>query len=98
MQSESELKLSHKGVPTTIPFEDESYLKCLYQDDPGKVSYSHITISKKECTAKTRSITKRALNNLYLKFHVDTNRVSVRPHILNGEYLYPIYSPKLLDK
>ena len=87
MQDETERKLSHKGVPKYIRLADDDYLSCLYEDKPGQVSYKNIQISKKECHAKTRSITKRALNGLYMKFHVEKNRVSVRPHILNGEYL-----------
>ena len=87
MQDDSEKKLSHKGVPKSIEIDDVNYLDCLYDDNPGKVSYGHILISKKECQAKSRSITKRALNGLYLKFHVEENRVSVRPHKLNDQYV-----------
>ena len=87
MQDSKEQKLSHKGVPKSIPLHDENYLKCLYEDNPGSVTYGHIQITKKDCNARTRSITKRALNGLYLKFHVETNRVTVRPHMINNEYL-----------
>ena len=87
MHSETEKKLSHKGVPQKINLDDVNYLKCLYDNDPGQVSYGFIQVSKKECLAQTRTVTKKALNGLYMKFHVEDNRVSVRPHMLNGEYL-----------
>ena len=87
MQDESEKKLSHKGVPKSIEMGDINYLDCLYDDKPGTVSYGHILMSKKECQAKSRTITKRALNGLYLKFHVEENRVSVRPHKLDDQYV-----------
>ena len=88
MQNEAEKKLSHKGVPKSVALDDHDYLNCLYNDEPGYVSYGNIQISKKECHAKTRSITKRALNGLYMKFHVEKNRVSVRPHMINGNFLW----------
>ena len=87
MQDDTEKKLSHKGVPKYIEFEDQHYLRCLYDDEPGKVSYGNIKISKKQCVAKTCSITKRALNGLYMKFYVEEDRVSIRPHILDGQYI-----------
>ena len=88
MQNEAEKKLSHKGVPKSVALDDHDYLNCLYNDEPGYVFYGNIQISKKECHAKTRSITKRALNGLYMKFHVEKNRVSVRPHMINGNFLW----------
>ena len=87
MQSNTDKKLSHKGVPKSVSLEDHNYLKCLYENDPGRVTYGNIQISKKDCHAKTRTMSKRALNGLYMKFHVEENRVSIRPHMLNGEYL-----------
>ena len=87
MQDEAEKKLSHKGVSKTIELKDTNYLRCLYEDDASQVSYGHILISKKDCQAKTRSVAKKALNGLYMKFHVEENRVSIRPHKINGHYL-----------
>ena len=87
MHSDTDKKLSHKGVSQKINLDDVHYLKCLYENDPGQVSYGFIQVSKKECLAQTRTVTKKALNGLYMKFHVEDNRVSVRPHMLNGEYL-----------
>lgn len=87
MHGESDIKLSHKGVSKKIKLDGIDYLKCLYDNDPGEVSYGFIQVSKKECLAQTRTVTKRALNGLYMKFHVEDNRISVRPHMLNGEYL-----------
>ena len=87
MQSETEKKLSHKGVSKTINLQDENYLRCLYDNETSQVSYGHILISKKDCQAKTRLVTKKALNSLYMKFHVEENRVSIRPHKLNDQYL-----------
>lgn len=87
MEDQKKQKLSHKGVPKHISFVKDDYLRCLYENDPKNVSYRNITISKQQCQAKTRSVTKRALNGLYMKFHVEANRVSIRPHVLNGKHV-----------
>ena len=80
MQDGDSKKISHKGVPKSINLVQEHYHKCLYEDDPGMVKYSNITISKKNNEATTRTTKKVALNSVYFKLHVDTNKVSVRPH------------------
>ena len=49
MHSESDIKLSHKGVSKKIKLDGIDYLKCLYDNDPGEVSYGFIQISKKVC-------------------------------------------------
>ena len=87
LQSETKKKLSHKGVPKSADLHQDHFRKCLYENDPGSVSYSNITISKTLCHARTNLTEKRALNNLYMKLHVEENKISVRPHMRNGQYL-----------
>ena len=87
MQTETETKLSHKGVPKAINLDTNDYLRCLYENDPGRISYNNITISKKHSHARTQSMSKRALNSLYFKLNVSENKVSVRPHMRDGQYL-----------
>ena len=87
MQDETQKKLSHKGFSKKIDVNDHDYLRCLYENDPGSVTYGQISISKKECRATTRALTKRALNGLYMKFYVEENRVTIRPHKLNENYV-----------
>ena len=80
-------KISHKGVPKSTNLTDESYYKCLYENDPGSVSYSNITISKKNNEATTRTTKKIALNSTYLKLHVEPNNISIRPHMNKNGYV-----------
>ena len=88
MQDGTDIKVSHKGVPKKgMKLDDSRFLRCLYEDEPGKVSYKNIQISKRDCLAKTCTVTKRPLNGLYMKFHVKENRISIRPHSLNGLYI-----------
>ena len=87
MQSESEKKLSTKGVPRSAPLDLNDFRRCLYDNDQGSVSYSHLVISKKNNLAVTRKTTKVALNSLYLKLHVDSNKITVRPHQKDGKWL-----------
>ena len=87
MQDGCSKKLSHKGVPKAITLTDEHYRKCLYENDPGKVSYSNITISKKNNEATTRTTQKIALNSVYFKLHVESNKVTVRPHMNENKYV-----------
>ena len=87
MQSKNKIKLSTKGVPRSIDLRKEDFMKCLYKNDAGSVSYHHLMISKKTNEAITRKTTKVALNNLYFKMHVDSNKVTVRPHKKDGKWL-----------
>ena len=41
----SDRKLSHKGVPKHVNLTVDHYMRCLYQNDRGRVSYSNITIN-----------------------------------------------------
>ena len=80
-------KISHKGVPKAARLTEEHFRKCLYENDPGKVTYSNITISKKNNEATTRTTKKNALNSVYFKLHVESNKVSVRPHMNKNDYV-----------
>ena len=82
-----DIKLSTKGVPKSVNLDQGNFERCLYQNDPGSVAYHNITISKKQNEAVTRKTQKVALNNLYFKLHVDSNKVSVQPHKINGKFL-----------
>ena len=87
MEDGGEKKISHKGVPKSITLTEQDYRKCLYESNPGKVTYSNITISKRNNEATTRETQKRALNSVYFKMHVESNRVSVRPHMNTNDYV-----------
>lgn len=87
MQGDGKRKVSHKGVPKNINLPEDLFRKSLYENDPGSVTYNHIMISKKTNTAMTRQTRKVALNSFYYKLHVDSNKVSVRPHMINNEYV-----------
>ena len=80
-------KLSHKGVPKTVNLTAEDYRKALYENDLGKVKYHNITISKKNNEATLRCTTKLAFNSVYTKMHVEANQISIRPHMINNEYV-----------
>ena len=82
-----DIKLSTKGVPKSVNLDQGNFERCLYQNDPGSVAYHNITISKKQNEAITRKTQKVALNNLYFKLHVDSNKVSVHPHKINGKFM-----------
>ena len=87
MEGGGKRKVSHKGVPKKIKMTTKQYLKSLYENDPGLVSFAHIAISKANQEATTRVIKKKAFNSLLLKLHVEENKVTVRPHHINSEYL-----------
>ena len=87
MQNAAVKKLSHKGVPKTVELNDIDYASCLYDNNPGSISYHNITISKKHSNVRTQKTTKRALNSLYMKFHVQSDKITVRPHMRNGKFL-----------
>ena len=83
----SDRKLSHKGVPKHVNLTVDHYMRCLYQNDRGRVSYSNITINRRKNEAVTRETEKVALNDCYFKLQVAENKVSVKPHKINGKFL-----------
>ena len=87
MEGEGKRKVSHKGVPKKIKMTIGQYLRSLYDNDPGFVSFAHIAISKANQQATTRVTRKRALNSLLLILHVHENKVTVRPHHINSKFL-----------
>ena len=87
MEGGGERKVSHKGVPKKLIMTTKQYLKSLYDNDPGFVSFAHIAISKANQQATTKVTRKRALNSLLLKLHLDENKVTVRPHHVNSKFL-----------
>ena len=81
------VKRSNKGTPKHIDLEYDDYEKALFNDEIKKATFNRISVEKKIGAVATRKITKRALNNIYTKLHVEEDLVTVRPHMKNDKYL-----------
>ena len=80
------VKRSSKGIPKACQLDVQDFLDTLYEDREKSVQFGQITINKKLCSATTRICRRKALNNLYLKFHVEVDGVNCRPHKIGNNF------------
>ena len=74
---DSSVKLGSKGVPKSAQLELAMYLERLYDDKQCFIDYESLRMYKNQMARiKTR---KTALNSIFTKFHVQSDRVTCLP-------------------
>ena len=81
------IKRSNKGTPKHINLSEKEFENALFGFDEVKKTFSQITTNKKLGTNCTKSVTKRALNSVYLKMRVADDLISVTPLMRNKNYI-----------
>ena len=81
------VKRSNKGTPRHISLEYEDYERALFENDIKKATFSRITMEPRLGTVTTKRITKKTMNSVYMKLHVEDDLITVRPHMKNGAFL-----------
>ena len=79
--------MGSKGVPYSANLELEMFVKRLYNGEAHYAEFESLRLNKNKEMAHIKT-TKSCLNDLFVKFHVDHDKVTCRPLKLNGKYLY----------
>ena len=78
-------KIGSKGVPRTSKLELKNFLDKLYHGTPLSAEIRTLKMHKSEMI---RSVQKRsALNDLFAKFHIDSDRITCSPLRRNNEFV-----------
>ena len=80
INNESQIKRSHKGTPKFVVISAEDYERALFDDQVLRVQFNRIVVDPRLGTATTKLTNKRAINPCYLKMHVLSDNITVRPH------------------
>ena len=73
------VKRSQKGTPRYLGMSAEKFMGCLFRNEIPRATYTAILNDQKRGTCVTKSVTKKSLNPVYYKHHVDDNLVDVKP-------------------
>ena len=78
--------MGSKGVPHSARLELDMFLKRLFNSEAHYEEFESLRLNKNKEMAKIKS-TKSCLNDLFVKFRVDNDKVTCHPLKLNGKYL-----------
>ena len=81
------VKRSNKGTPKHVKLQYEDYAVALYDNEIKKATFSRMSNDNRVGSVVTKKITKRTVNNLYMKLHVEDDLVTVRPHKKGSNFL-----------
>ena len=87
MNEGKRVKRSNKGVPKHVKLQYEDYAVALFDNHIKRASYNRMAIDDRVGSVVTKKITKKTVNNLYFKLHVEDDLVSCRPHKCGSKYL-----------
>ena len=83
---DGDVKMGSKGVPYSAKLELDMFLKRLYNGEAHYAEFESLRLNQKKEMARIKT-TKSCLNDLFVKFQVDHDKVTCRPLRLNGQYL-----------
>lgn len=85
--TQNRIKKSTKGTPRSTKLTLAAYEKALFDGIVPKTSFNQITADKKLGSAVTKSVTKKAINPIYLKMRVSANLVDISPFKKNDKFV-----------